>query len=114
MKARYIVDVEMKEGYSPMTERRVETAVWDCAPTTGSIRNVSVCLDHCDTELGNDLFAYGELKGGKWKLLDFFNTYKKVANAVKRAKANTLLTFRKEGVFAAFHFSQNTGRWERC
>ena len=42
MKVKYIVEVDMKDGYSPMTERRIETAVWDSCQFAGSIRNVSV------------------------------------------------------------------------
>ena len=42
MKIKYIVEVEMTDGFSPMTERRIETAVWDSCQFAGSIRNVSV------------------------------------------------------------------------
>ncbi len=117
MKAKYTVEVEMKEGYSPMTERRIETAVWDSAPTKGSIRNVSVrggnvTMVEDDVVLGNDLYAYGVKEGGKWKLLDFFNTHKRAANAVKRARANTLRAFCKDKEFAVFVFDPHTSTWK--
>ena len=115
MKAKYTVEVEMKEGYSPMTERRIETAVWDSAPTQGSIRNVSVRGGNVSDDLSvfaADLFAYGERRGGKWVLLDYFNTHTKAANAVKRA--NTLRAFCKDKEFAVFLFNPNTSVWEKC
>ena len=37
-------------------------------------------------ELGNTLYAYGELQdNGKYKLLDYFNSDTKARNAVKKA-----------------------------
>lgn len=117
MKAKYTVEVEMKEGYSPMTERRIETAVWNCAPTQGSIRNVSVRGGNMSDDLSvfaADLFAYGERRGGKWVLLDYFNTHTKAANAVKRARVNTLRAFCKDKEFAVFLFNPDTSVWEKC
>lgn len=117
MKAKYTVEVEMKEGYSPMSERRIETAVWDTAPIQGSIRNVFVRGGIVSDDLSvfaAELFAYGERRGGKWVLLDYFNTHTKAANAVKRAKVNMLRAFKKDVEFAVFQFNPNTSVWEKC
>ena len=117
MKAKYTVEVEMKEGYSPMTERRIETAVWDSAPTPGAIRNVSVRGSNVSDELSvfaADLFAYGERRGGKWVMLDYFNTHRKAENAKDRARANTFLAFRKDGEFAVFQYNPQSSVWEKC
>lgn len=117
MKAKYTVEVEMKEGYSPMTERRIETAVWDSTPTQGSIRNVSVRGGNMSDDLSvfaADLFAYGERRRGKWVLLDYFNTHTKAANAVKRARVNSLRAFKKDVEFAVFLFNPDTSVWEKC
>ena len=117
MKEKYTVEVEMKDGYSPMTERRIETAVWDSAPNPGSIRNVSVRGGNVSDDLSvfaADLFAYGERMGGKWVMLDYFNTHTKAANAVKRATVNNLRAFEKDKEFAVFKFNPNTSTWEKC
>lgn len=120
MKVRYLVEVEMEDGIPPMTEKTVESAIWDGYPFfTGGIRSVSVKRGDVttvvgDVVLGNDLYAYGVKEGGKWKLLDFFNTHKKAANAVKRARVNTLRAFSKDKEFAVFQFNPNTSVWEKC
>lgn len=117
MKAKYTVEVEMREGDSPMTERRIETAVWDCAQTPGSIRNVSVRGSNMSDDLSvfaTDLFAYGVRSGGKWELQDYFNTYTKAVNAVKRVRVNTLRFFKKDVEIAVFQFNPNTSVWEKC
>ena len=117
MNVRYLVEVEMKKGYSPMTERRIETAVWDSAPIQGSIRNVSVRGGKVSDDLSvfaADLFAYGERRGGKWVMLDYFNTHTKAANAVKRARVNNLRAFEKDKEFAVFQYNPNTFVWEKC
>ena len=117
MKAKYIVEVEMKEGYSQMTERRIEIAVWDSAPTPGSIRNVSVRGGNVSDDLSvfaADLFAYGERRGGKWVMLDYFNTHTKAANAVKRVRVSYPRAFLKDKEFAVFKFNPNTSVWEKC
>lgn len=117
MKAKYTVEVEMKDGYSPMTEKRIETAVWDSAPTQGSISNVSVRGGKVSDDLpvfAADLFAYGWKDGGKWVLLDYFNTHTNAANAVKRARANNLRAFKKDKEFAAFMFDPQTSTWRKC
>jgi hypothetical protein len=115
MKVRYLVEVEMKSGYSPMTERRVESAVWDSHPMLGSIRNVSVRRGDVVNEVrGIDLFAYAWKDGKTWKLLDYFNTHTKAANAVKRATVNSLRAFKKDVEFAVFQFNPNTSVWEKC
>lgn len=117
MKARYTVEVEMKDGFSPMTERRIETAVWDSAPTLGAIRSVFVRRGDLKDELSvfaADLFAYAEWKAGKWVLLDYFNTHKKAENAACRAAVKTLTSFRKDGRFAVFHYNPQTSAWEKC
>jgi len=115
MNARYVVDIEMKDGFSPMTERTVESAIWDGDPTFGSIRSVTVQRgDPKERVVGVDLFAYAEWKAGKWVLLDYFNTHKKAVNAATRAMLNTLTAFRKDGRFAVFHYNPNTSAWEKC
>ena len=115
MTMRYTIDVEMKRGYSPLTERHVETAVFDAAVTPSSIRSVSVKAGLVRDEVKVlDLFAYAQRKGDKWVLLDYFNTHKKAANAVKRAKVNTLTAFKKDGEFAVMMFNPNTSTWEIC
>lgn len=70
--------------------------------------------DHDDgIVLANDLFAYGMKEGGKWRLIDYFNSHTKAVNAVKRAKANWLKAFGEEKEFAAFSFNTNTSEWEK-
>lgn len=113
MKARYTVDVEMKDGFSPMTERTVESAIWDGDPTFGSIRSVFVRRGDLKDELSvfaADLFAYAEWKAGKWVLLDYFNTHKKAENAAYRAAVNNFT----DGRFAVFHYNPQTSAWEKC
>jgi len=118
MKVRYLVEVEMEDGIPPMTEKTVESAIWDGYPFfTGGIRSVSVkrgdmTMVKDDVVLGNDLYAYGVKEGEKWKLLDFFNTHKRAANAVKRARANTLRAFCKDKEFAVFVFDPHTSTWK--
>ena len=105
----------MKNGHSPMTERRVESAVWDSHPILGSIRNVSVRRgDVVNEVLGIDLFAYAWKDGVTWKLLDYFNTHTKAVNAVKRARINSLRSFKKDKEFAVFQFNPKTSVWEKC
>lgn len=62
-------------------------------------------------ELGNVLYAYGELQdNGKYKLLDYFNSDAKARNAVKTATENT----KKIGLdktFAAFMFDLQMCSW---
>ena len=117
MKARYTVDVEMKDGFSPMTERTVESAIWDGDPTFGSIRSVFVRRGDLKDELSvfaADLFAYAEWKAGKWVLLDYFNTHKKAENAAARAMLNTKTALGKETEFGVFQFNPQTSAWEKC
>lgn len=110
MKMRYVVDVEMKGGYSPMTERRVETAVWDAAPTPGSIRSVSVVAGMVKDEvMGVPLFASAVKRGGKWYMGDYFNSSFKARGEVSRAKENN-----PEGEYAVMRYNEMTSTWEVC
>ena len=63
--------------------------------------------------LANDLFAYGMKDGGKWRLLDYFNSHTKAVNAAKRAKANWIQAFGEEREFDVFCFNPNTSSWEK-
>ena len=63
--------------------------------------------------LVNDLFSYGMKKGGKWRLLDYFNSHTKAVNAAKRAKANWLQAFGEGKEFSVFSFNPNTSAWEK-
>ena len=67
-----------------------------------------------DIFLGNDLYAYGQRRGMRWVMLDYFNTHKKAENARFRAKRNCMLAFKKDGDFATFKFNPNTSVWEKC
>ena len=62
-------------------------------------------------ELGNILYAYGELQdNGKYKLLDYFNSDTKARNAAKKATENT----KKVGLdkkFVAFMFDLQSCSW---
>lgn len=113
MKAVYKVEVNMKRGFSPLTERRVETAVHGCEPTHGSIRNVAVAMsiEGVDVMFQGDLFAYGEKRGERWVLIDFFTTAKKAENAAARARERTKSAFGIEGIFAVFKYSPRTSVW---
>lgn len=114
MRTRYIVDVDFKNGTLPLHPKQIENAVWNCGRILEDIQGVSAALEHCDIESGKDLFAYGKREIGKWILLDYFNTYKKAENAVKRATANTRLACGAHIPFAAFYHNPNKGIWERC
>ena len=63
--------------------------------------------------LVNGLFAYGMKKGGKWRLLDYFNSHTKAVNAAKRAKANWNQAFGEVKEFSVFSFNPNTSSWEK-
>ena len=112
MKAKYLIELETKGGEDAPTCERMRTAVYGCGRMPDSIRAVDVTMVEDDVVLGNDLYAYGVKEGGKWKLLDFFNTHKRAANAVKRARANTLRAFCKDKEFAVFVFDPHTSTWK--
>ena len=115
MKARYTIEVEMKDGFSPMTERRIETAVWDSAPTTGAIRSVSVRRgDLKENVKALDIFGLAQRGRDNWFLLDYFNSHTKAVNAVKRATVNSLKAFKKDMEYAVFHYNPKTSVWEKC
>ena len=63
--------------------------------------------------LVNGLFAYGMKKGGKWRLLDYFNSHTKAVNAAKREKANWNQAFGEVKEFSVFSFNPNTSAWEK-
>ena len=114
MKATYMITVETKNGEDAPTCERLRSAVYGCGRQPDSIRAVDITMAAHDTMLGNDLFAYAWKDGGKWVMLDYFNTYTKAANAVKRAKVNSLRAFKKDVEFAAFNFNPRSSEWERC
>lgn len=110
MRARYTVEVEMKEGFSPMTTRRIETAVWDSAPIPGAIRNVTVVRsDVKDKVFGCDLFGLGQKLVDTWLIEDYYNTHRKAENAVRKARESV-----PEGVYAVFKYNPKTSVWEKC
>ena len=112
MKAKYLIELETKGGEDAPTCERMRTAAYGCGRKPDAIRAVDVTMVEDDVVLGNDLYAYGVKEGGKWKLLDFFNTHKRAANAVKRARANTLRAFCKDKEFAVFVFDPHTSTWK--
>ena len=117
MKARYTVEVELEDGFPPMTEKTVEGAIWDGYPFfLGAIRSVTAKRADFkdDVVLGNDLYAYGVKEGRDWKLLDFFNTHKKAVNAADRAMLNIKTAMGKETEFGVFQFNPNTSVWGKC
>lgn len=114
MKAKYLIEVEVKKGEDIPTAERVRTAIYGCGKRPDSIRGVDVTMAANNVSLGNDLFAYGWKDGGRWVLLDYFNTHTKAANAVKRARVNSLRAFKKDVEFAMFQFNPNTSVWEKC
>lgn len=114
MKARYVVNVDFKKGTLPLLPQMVKTAVYNCGKHLEDIQGVSVEREACNIASGADLFAYGKREGGKWILLDYFNTYKKAENAVKMATKYTLLACGATVPFAAFIHNPNKGIWERC
>ena len=62
-------------------------------------------------ELGNMLYAYGELQdNGHYSLLDYYNTSGKANNAVKRTTENTRRIGAKRA-FAAFMYDRDTRSW---
>lgn len=112
MKAKYTIEVEMKEGFPHPFEKKVEEAIRGSVKPPESIQDITVAIAVDDNvEMGADLFAYGQKKGGRWVLLDFFNTRRKAANACARARSNTLLAFRKDGEFAVFQFNPRASAW---
>ena len=114
MKAKYLIEVEVKKGEDIPTAERVRTAIYGCGKQPDSIRAVDITMATHDTMLGNDLFAYAWKDGGKWVMLDYFNAHVKAANAVKRARINSLRAFKKDVEFAVFQFNPNTFVWEKC
>lgn len=114
MKAKYLITVETKNGEDAPTIDRVRTAIYWCGTQHDSIRGVDVTMAKDDITLGNDLFAYGWKDGGRWVLLGYFNTHTKAANAVKRARINSLRAFKKDVEFAVFQYNPNTSVWEKC
>jgi hypothetical protein len=62
-------------------------------------------------EMGNILYAYGELQdNGKYRLLDYFNTDKKARNAAKKAEEN-MKRAGQDRKFAAFMFDLQICSW---
>ncbi len=114
MKAKYLIEVEVKKGEDIPTAERVRTAIYGCGKQPDSIRGVDVTIAEDDVSLGNDLFAYGWKDGGRWVLLDYFNTHRKAENAVKKAKYNHLRAFKKDKEFAVFMFNPKTSVWGKC
>ncbi|MBO6031695.1 MAG: hypothetical protein J6Q22_09500 [Prevotella sp.] len=114
MKTKYLVEVETKRGEEPPTCERLRSAVYGCGKQPDIIRGVFVARADSPLRFCNDLFAFARKAGGQWEALDFYNTYAKATNAVKRAKANTLRAFRRDGEFAVFVFCPNTSSWEIC
>ena len=111
-KVKYTIELEMREGSPHPFEKKVEDAIRSSVESPESIQDITVAIAvDDDVELGADLFAYGQKKGGRWVLLDFFNTRRKAANACARARANTLLAFRKDGEFSVFQFNPRVSAW---
>ena len=114
MKAKYLITVETNNGEDAPTIDSVRTAIYWSGTHYDCIRGVDVTMVKDDITLGNDLYAYGWKDGGRWVLLDYFNTHTKAANAVKRARVNSLRAFKKDVDFAAFKFNPRSSEWERC
>ena len=114
MKMRYVVDVEMKRGYSPMTERRVETAVWDAAPTPGSIRSLSATAGRVEEVVCGEggLYGFAERKKGRIVIWLFDSTRIGVETNLELARTGKLRGFRKNGDYIAVRFNFKTSAWE--
>ena len=111
MTKTFMVIVNAKKGAN-VSGSKIQTAVFNTAAHIGDFRNVAVqeVLGAANTEIAQDLYALGRKSGKTWKLLNFFNTEKKAANAVKKSAAN-YKGCALSGEFAMLAFSPILGVW---
>lgn len=113
MKAKFLSEGETNKGKEKPSRVRVMPAASEQKKALGDNRIEGVAGLEDRVVLGKDLFAYGMKEGGRWKLLDYFNTHAKAANAVKRAKTNMLRALKEDVEFAVFQYNPNTSVWEK-
>lgn len=113
MNAKHLSEGETNNGKEKPSCEREMSAASGHKKATGDNRIEGVAGLEDGVVLGRDLFAYGMKEGGRWKLLDYFNTHAKAVNAAKRAKANMLRAFYEDKEFDVFQYNPKTSVWEK-
>lgn len=114
MRKTYRVTIQTKKGGSVAALAALRTAIYGTAPHCDDYKDVEVAermADEVKAELFAPLYALGRKDGGKWLLIDYFNSKKKAANAVKKSVEN----YKKcdlRGEFAILGYSGITREWE--
>ena len=115
MTKTFIVKVTAKKG-ACISGTKIYNAVWNTAehPGEGEIKNVDV-LEAIHTEVNTEymkpLYALGRKDGRRWMLIDFFNSEKRVENAIKKSVRNYKGCAMK-GEFALLSFCPSLLVWQ--